>query len=59
MDRMILCVRIRLIRTSWESVREGQIAFDPPANAPIIVQGNELIIGGLRLGVNLRQEVTT
>lgn len=41
------------------TIREGQIAFDPPANAPIMVQGNELIIGGLRLVVNLRQEVTT
>jgi hypothetical protein len=36
------------------TIREGQIAFDPPADAPIIVYGNELVIGGLRLVVNLR-----
>ena len=41
------------------TIREGQIAFDPPADAPIIVHGNELVIGGLRLVVNLRQEATT
>jgi hypothetical protein len=37
-------------------VRGGQIAFDPPSDAPIIVRGNELVIGGLHLVVNLRQE---
>ena len=41
------------------AIRDGQITFDPPANAPIIVHGNELVIGGLRLVVNLRQETTT
>ncbi len=37
------------------TIRDGQIAFDPLANAPIIVYGNELIIGGLHLVVNLRE----
>ena len=36
-------------------VRDGQIIFDPPADAPIIVCGNELVIGGLHLVVNLRK----
>ena len=38
------------------TIRDGQITFDPLADAPIIVYGNELVIGGLRLVVNLRQE---
>ena len=37
-------------------VRGGQIAFDPPSNALIIVRGNELVIGGLHLVISLRQE---
>jgi hypothetical protein len=37
-------------------VRGGQIAFDPPSDAPIIVRGNELVIGGLHLIISLRQE---
>ena len=41
------------------TIRDDQITFDSPANAPIIVHGNELIIGGLRLVVNLRQETAT
>ncbi len=41
------------------TIHEGQIAFDPPADAPIIVYGNELVIGALRLVVNLRQETTS
>ncbi len=41
------------------TIRDGQITFDPPADAPIIVHGNELLIGGLRLVVNLRQETTS
>ncbi len=41
------------------TIRDDQITFDAPANAPIIVCGNELIIGGLRLVVNLRQETAT
>jgi len=41
------------------TVRGGQITFDSPTSAPIIVRGNELIIGGLRLVVNLRQETAT
>jgi hypothetical protein len=40
------------------TVREGQITFDPPANAPILVRGNELVIGGLRVVVKLRPEAT-
>ena len=40
-------------------IRDGQIIFDSPADAPIIVHGNEVVIGGLRLVVNLRQETTT
>lgn len=35
-------------------IQEGQIIFDPPPDAPIVVHGNELVIGGLRLVVNLR-----
>lgn len=46
----ITTTRVELTGT----IREGQIAFDPPADAPIIVYGNELVIGGLRLVVNLR-----
>jgi hypothetical protein len=41
------------------TIRDGQITFDPLADAPIIVHGNEVVIGGLRLVVNLRQETTT
>lgn len=37
-------------------VRGGQIAFDSPSDAPIIVRGNELVIGGLHLTISLRQE---
>ncbi len=36
------------------TVRDGQITFDPPADAPIIAHGNELVIGGLHLVVHLR-----
>ena len=36
------------------AIRNGQITFDPPADAPIAVHGNELLIGGLRLVVHLR-----
>jgi hypothetical protein len=37
-------------------VREGQIAFDPSTDAPIITRGNELVIGGLHVVVKLRPE---
>jgi len=37
-------------------VRDGQIIFERPMNAPILVHGNELVIGGLHLIVNLRPE---
>ena len=40
-------------------VRGNQIAFDQPADAPIIARGNELVIGGLHLVVNLRQETAS
>ncbi|MBU0491433.1 MAG: hypothetical protein KKA73_20480 [Chloroflexi bacterium] len=35
-------------------VQDNQITFDSPADAPVIARGNELVIGGLRLIVNLR-----
>ncbi len=38
-------------------IQGGQIIFDPPPDAPIIVKGNELLIGGLRLVVKLRPTV--
>ena len=41
------------------TIRDGQITFDSPSNAPIIAHGNELIIGGLRLVVSIRQEAAS
>jgi len=41
------------------TIHGGQIAFDQPTDAPILVHGNELIIGGLHLVVNLREEATS
>ncbi len=38
------------------TIHEGRIIFDPPAGAPILAEGNELFIGGLRLVVKLREE---
>ena len=38
------------------TVRDDQITFDPPSDAPILVRGNELVIGGLHLVVKLRRE---
>lgn len=46
----VTTTRVELTST----VSEGELVFDPPANAPIIVRGNELIIGGLHLVVKLR-----
>lgn len=39
------------------SVQNGRIVFDPSPDAPILTHGNELIIGGLHVVVNLREAV--
>lgn len=36
-------------------IKEGSIVFDAPESAPIVAQGNQILIGGLRLIVRLRQ----
>jgi hypothetical protein len=36
-------------------IEEGSIVFDSLDSAPITAQGNEILIGGLRLVVRLRQ----
>ncbi len=41
------------------TIRDDQITFDPPPDAPILVRGNELVIGGLHLVVNLRREAAS
>ena len=41
------------------TVRDDQITFDPPSDAPILVRGNELVIGGLHLVVKLRREAAS
>jgi hypothetical protein len=41
------------------TIRDGQITFEQPSDAPILVHGNELVIGGLHLIVRLRQETTS
>jgi len=46
--------RMRITLTGC--IRDGQIVFDPTANAPIMANGNEVIIGGLHLVVDLREE---
>lgn len=38
------------------TIRGGQIDFEQPSDAPILVRGNELVIGGLHLVVRLREE---
>jgi len=35
----------------------GEIVFDATETAPVITQGNEVLVGGLRLVVRLRQAV--
>lgn len=35
-------------------IKEGSIVFDATKSAPITAQGNEILIGGLRLIVRLR-----
>jgi len=35
-------------------VENGKIAFEQPPSVPIIVLGNEIVIGGLRLVIRLR-----
>lgn len=47
--------RMRIVLTG--RIRDGQIIFDPTANAPIMASGNEVIIGGLHLVVDLREDV--
>ena len=49
--------------TAWKveltgMIRDGQLIFESPMDAPILVYGNELVIGGLHLVVNLRSEPT-
>ncbi len=39
-------------------VRGEEIVFDQPAAPPIVVRGNEIVIGGLRLVVKLRSQAT-
>jgi hypothetical protein len=39
------------------TILDGQITFEQPSDAPILVHGNELVIGGLHLVVNLREEM--
>lgn len=36
-------------------VQEKAIVFDPPKTAPVMAHGNEIMIGGLRLVIRLRQ----
>jgi len=36
-------------------VQGDTIVFDPPKAAPVIAHGNELLIGGLRLVIKIRQ----
>ena len=36
-------------------VQGDTILFDPPKTAPVIAHGNELLIGGLRLVIKIRQ----
>lgn len=38
------------------TIKNGQIIFDHPRNAPILVYDNKVVIGGLHLVVNLRNE---
>jgi hypothetical protein len=40
-------------------IHEGRIILDTPPNGPILVSENELIIGGLHLVINLREEQAT
>lgn len=47
--------RMRIVLTG--QIKNGQIIFDPMANAPVLTSGNEVIIGGLHLVVDLRKEV--
>ncbi|MCE7985657.1 MAG: hypothetical protein DYG89_31150 [Caldilinea sp. CFX5] len=47
--------KVRIVLTGC--IQDGQIVFDPTANAPITTNGNEVIIGGLHLVVDLREEV--
>lgn len=46
--------RMRIVLTGC--IRDGQLIFDPAMNAPIMTSGNEVIIGGLHLVVDLRQD---
>ena len=46
--------RTRIVLTG--RIHDGQIIFDPTVNAPIVTNGNEVIIGGLHLVVDLREE---
>jgi len=41
------------------TIRGGQIVFEQPSDAPILAHGNQLVIGGLHLVVNLREETTS
>jgi hypothetical protein len=41
------------------TIHDGQITFRQPSDAPILVHGNELVIGGLHLVVNLREGMMT
>ena len=49
--------RMRIVLTG--QIQDGQIIFDSMANAPILTSGNEVIIGGLHLVVDLRKEALT
>lgn len=40
-------------------IHEGRLIFDPPPDAPILTYENELIIGGLHVVINLREEQTS
>jgi hypothetical protein len=52
------CLELEKVATTsvelTDVIQEGKIIFDTPRDAPIVVDGNELVIGGLRLIVNLR-----
>lgn len=39
------------------TIRDGQIIFDTPIDAPILVHNNKIVIGGYHLVINLHPEL--
>ena len=39
------------------TIRDGQIIFDTPIDAPILVHNNKIVIGGYHLVINLHSDL--